>query len=117
MLAGWVFTVWGAWVGALGLASVLTGLRVWNPDPILPVGLAVVMFVAGVGLLIAATVRLIRGPQRSQALAGLLAGTAPFIELTSKSHDELTPPSLPQFANPKYFTVRRGTRPKTWVSY
>ena len=36
------------------------------------------MFAAGLGLVIAATVRLIRGPRRDRALAGLLVGTAPF---------------------------------------
>ena len=39
MLARWVFTVWGAWLGALGLAAALTASRVWNPNPILPLGL------------------------------------------------------------------------------
>ena len=77
MLARWVFTVWGAWLGALGLAAALTALQVWNPNPILPVGLPVLMVAAGLGLVIAATVRLIRGPRRDRALAGLLVGTAP----------------------------------------
>ena len=78
MLARWVFTVWGAWLGALGLAAALTASQIWNPNPILPVGLSVLMFAAGLGLVIAATVRLIRGPRRDRALAGLLVGTAPF---------------------------------------
>ena len=78
MLPRWVFTVWGAWLGAIGLAAALTASRIWNPNPILPVGLSVLMFAAGLGLVIAATVRLIRGPRRDRALAGLLVGTAPF---------------------------------------
>ena len=78
MLARWVFTVWGAWLGALGLAAALTASQIWNSNPILPVGLSVLMLAAGLGLVIAATVRLIRGPRRDRALAGLLVGTAPF---------------------------------------
>jgi hypothetical protein len=78
MLSRCVFAVWAAWLGALGLASALTALQIWNPNPMLPVGLAVLMLAAGLGLVIAATVRLIRGPRRDRALAGLLAGTAPF---------------------------------------
>jgi hypothetical protein len=78
MLARCVFTVWGAWLGALGLAAALTASGIWNTNPILPVGLSVLMFAAGLGLVIAATVRLIRGPRRDRALAGLLVGTAPF---------------------------------------
>ena len=72
MLARWVFTVWGAWLGALGLAAALTASGIWNTNPILPLGLSVLMFAAGLGLVIAATVRLIRGPRRDRALAGLL---------------------------------------------
>jgi len=78
MLARWVFTVWGAWLGALGLAAALTASGIWKTNPILAVGLAVLMFAAGLGLVIAATIRLIRGPRRDRALAGLLVGTAPF---------------------------------------
>jgi hypothetical protein len=78
MLLRWVFTVWGVWLGAIGLAAALTASRIWNPNPILPVGLSFLMFAAGLGLVIAATVRLIRGPRRDRALAGLLVGTAPF---------------------------------------
>jgi hypothetical protein len=78
MLARWVFTVWGAWLGALGLAAALTASQVWNSNPIIPVGLSVLMLAGGLGLVIAATVRLIRGPRRDRALAGLLVGTAPF---------------------------------------
>jgi hypothetical protein len=77
MLARWVFTVWGAWLGALGLAAVLTASQIWNPNPILPVGLSVLLLAAGLGLVITATVRLIRGPGRDRALVGLLVGTAP----------------------------------------
>ena len=78
MLARCVFTVWGAWLGAIGLATALTASRIWNANPIFGVGLSVLMFGAGLGLAIAATVRLIRGPRRDRALAGLLVGTAPF---------------------------------------
>jgi hypothetical protein len=78
MLARWVFTVWGAWLGALGLAAALTASGIWNTNPILPLGLSVLMFAAGLWLVIAATVRLIRGPRRDRTLAGLLVGTAPF---------------------------------------
>ncbi len=78
MLARLVFTVWGAWLGALGLATALTASGIWNTNPILPLGLSSLMFAAGLGLVIAATVRLIYGPQRDRALAGLLVGTAPF---------------------------------------
>jgi hypothetical protein len=78
MLARWVFTVWGAWLGALGLAAALTASGIWKTNPILAVGLAVLMFTAGLGLVIRATVRLLRGPRRDRALAGLLVGTAPF---------------------------------------
>ncbi len=102
MLALWVFTVWGAWIGALGLAEALNASRIWNPNPILPVGLAVLMFAAGLGLVIAATVRLIRGPRRDRALAGLLVGTAPFWFLAGHiliavrpSFDRHVPPRWP----------------------
>ncbi len=78
MLTRLVFTVWGAWLGALGLAAALTASGIWNASPIFGVGLSVLMFGAGLGLLIAATIRLIRGPRRIRALAGLLVGTAPF---------------------------------------
>jgi hypothetical protein len=77
MLARWVLTVWGAWLGALGLATALTALQVWNPNPVLPAGLPILMAAAWLGLLVAATVRLIRGPRRDMALASLLIGTAP----------------------------------------
>ena len=76
MLPRWVFTVWVAWLGAIGLAAALTASRIWNPNPILPVGVSVLMFAAGLGLVIAATVRLICGPRRIRALAGLLVGTS-----------------------------------------
>ena len=46
MLARWVVTVWGAWLGALGLAAALTTARIWNPNPILAVGLPVLMLAA-----------------------------------------------------------------------
>jgi hypothetical protein len=39
---------------------------------------AFLMFAAELGVVIAATVRLIRGPRRGRALAGLLVGTSPF---------------------------------------
>ncbi len=68
MLARWVFTVWGAWLGALGLAAALTASQVWNPNPVLPAGLPILMVAAWLGLLVAATVRLIRGPRRDMAL-------------------------------------------------
>ena len=77
MLARWVLTVWGAWLGALGLAAALTAAQVWNVNPILPVGLSVLMLAGLLGLVTAATVRLIRGPGRDSALVGLLVGTAP----------------------------------------
>ena len=63
MLARWVLIVWGAWLGVLGLATALAALQVWNSSPILPVGLLVLMLGAWLGLVIAATVRLIRGPR------------------------------------------------------
>ncbi len=78
MLARWVFTVWGAWLGALGVAAALTASQIRNSNLILPVGLSVLMLAAGLGLVIAATVRMIRGPRRHRALACLLVGTAPF---------------------------------------
>ncbi len=78
MLPRWVFAIWSAWLGALGLAAALTAAEIWNPNPILPVGLSVLMFAAGLGLVIAAAVRLVRGPRRDRALVGLLLGTAPF---------------------------------------
>jgi hypothetical protein len=77
MLARCVFTIWATWLGALGLGAALTASQIWNPNPILPVGLAVLMLAAGLGLVIAATVCLIRGPRRDRALAGLLVGMAP----------------------------------------
>ncbi len=78
MLARCVFTIWGAWLGALGLATALTASGIWKTNPIFPLALSVLMFAAGLGLVIAATVRLIYGPRRDRALAGLLVGTAPF---------------------------------------
>ena len=77
MLSRWAITVWLAWLGLGGLSCALTLGQVWNPNPILPVGLLVVMLGAGVGLAVGAGVRLVRGPRRSQALASLLLGTAP----------------------------------------
>ncbi len=77
MLARWVFIVWGAWLGTLSLASALTGAQVLHPNPILPAGMPIVMLAAGLGLMVVATVRLIRGPGRSLAFASLLVGTAP----------------------------------------
>jgi hypothetical protein len=78
MLARWVFIVWGAWLGAIGLAAALIALGIWNSHPIVPVGLSILMLVGGVGVVVTATVRFIRGPRRDQAVAGLLVGTAPF---------------------------------------
>jgi hypothetical protein len=78
MLARCVFTVWGAWLGALGLAAALTASGIWNANPIFGVGLSVLMLSGLLGLVVAAAVRLIRGPRRDRALAGLLVGTAPF---------------------------------------
>lgn len=60
MLARWVLAVWGVWLGALGLAAALTATGTWNTNPILPLGLSVLMFAAGLGLVIATTVRLTR---------------------------------------------------------
>jgi hypothetical protein len=77
MLARWVFTVWGAWLGTFGLSATLIALGVWNPNPILPLGVPILMLAAWIVLLVAATVRLIRGPRRDKALVGLLVGTAP----------------------------------------
>ena len=77
MLGRLVLTVWGAWLGAFGLAAALTAFGVWNPNPVLPAGLPILMLAAWLGLLVAATVRLIRGPRRDLALASILVGTAP----------------------------------------
>ena len=77
MLGRWVVTVWGAWLGTLGLAATLTASQVWNPNSILPASLPILMVATWLGLLVAATDRLIRGPRRSMALASLLIGTAP----------------------------------------
>ncbi len=77
MLGRWVFTVWVAWLGTLGLGAALTASRVWNPNPVLPAGLPILMVAAWLGLIVVATVRLIRGPRRCMAFAGLLVGTAP----------------------------------------
>ncbi len=82
MLSRWVFAVWGAWLGALVWGSALTALQVWNPNPILSIALASVLFGAGIGLVFLATYRLARGPRRLRALAVLLLGTAPFWFLT-----------------------------------
>jgi hypothetical protein len=78
MLFRCVFTVWGAWLGALSLAAALTASGIWNSNPLIPVGLSALMLAGGLGLVIAATLRLIRGPRRGRALAALLVGTAPF---------------------------------------
>ena len=77
MLARWVFTVWGAWLGTLGLSAALIASKVWNPNPILPLGLPMLLLAALFGLVVSATVRLIRGPRRDKAFVGLLVGTAP----------------------------------------
>ena len=77
MLGPWVFTVWGAWLGTLGLAAALTASQILNPNPILPAGLPILMVEAWLGLVIAAAVRLIRGPRRDMALASFLVGTVP----------------------------------------
>ena len=71
MLPRWVFAIWSAWLGALGLAATLTAAQIWNPNPILPVGLSVLMFAAGLGLVIAAAVRLVRGRRRSTTKVGV----------------------------------------------
>lgn len=78
MLSRCVLTVWGAWLGALGLAVVLTASAIWSTSPIIPLGLAALMLAGGLGLIVGAIVRLIRGPRRVRALAALLVGTAPF---------------------------------------
>jgi len=78
MLTRLVITIWGAWLGALGLAATLIVSRILNPPWIVPVGLSLLMLGAGCGLVIGSIVRLIRGPRRKRALAGLLMGTAPF---------------------------------------
>src|SRR5690349_6759482 len=78
MLTRLVITVWGVWLGALGLAATLIVSGILNLPWIVPVGLSLLMFGAGCGLAIGSTVRLIRGPRRKRALAGLLMGTAPF---------------------------------------
>ncbi len=77
MLARWVLTVWGAWLGTLGLSAALIASGVWNPNPILPLGLPILALAALLGLVVSATVRLIRGPRRDKAFVGLLVGTAP----------------------------------------
>ena len=73
MLGRWVFAVWGAWLGTIGLAAALIASKVWNPNPVLSAGLPILMVAAWLGLLVAGTVRLIRGPRRDMALASLLA--------------------------------------------
>jgi hypothetical protein len=78
MLTRCVFNVWGAWLGALGLAAALTASGIWNANPIFGVALSVLMLSGLLGFVVAATVRLIRGLGRDRALAGLLVGTAPF---------------------------------------
>jgi hypothetical protein len=78
MLARLVFTVWGAWLGAIGLGAALVASGTWKTNPILPLGLTALMLGAGLSLAIGASVRLIRGPRRDRALAALLGGTAPF---------------------------------------
>ena len=77
MPARWAIAVWVAWLGLLGLATVLVARQVWNPSPILPGGLLVLMLAAGVGLVIQVSRRLIVGPERGRALAWLLVGMAP----------------------------------------
>ncbi len=47
MLVRWVVTVWSVWLGAIGLATALTALQISNRNPILPVGLSVLMLAAG----------------------------------------------------------------------
>jgi hypothetical protein len=78
MLVRCIFTVWGAWLGAIVLAAALTALEITNSNPIVPVSLSVLMLTGGLGVVTAASVRMFRGPRRSRALAGLLVGTAPF---------------------------------------
>ena len=71
--ARWAITVWVAWLSLLGLEAILVARQVWNPNPILPVGLLVLMVVAGVRLVIAAS----RLGCRGRTLAWLLIGMAP----------------------------------------
>ncbi len=78
MLARCVLTVWGAWIGGLSLAVVLTASAIWSTSPIIPLGLAALMIAGGLGLIVGAAVRVIRGPRRVRAVAALLVGTAPF---------------------------------------
>ena len=64
----------GCLAGALGLAAALTASHVLNPNPVLPAGLPILMVAGWLGLLVTASVRLIRGPRRGMALASLLMG-------------------------------------------
>jgi hypothetical protein len=47
MLARCIFTVWGAWLGAIGLAAALTALGITNSNQIVPVSLSVLMLTRG----------------------------------------------------------------------
>jgi hypothetical protein len=78
MLVRSVLTVWMAWFVGLGLATASTASGIWKLHPLIPVALLLLMLAGGLGMAIAATARLIRGPRRSRALAGLLVGTVPF---------------------------------------
>ncbi len=77
MLVRWVLAVWGAWLGTFGLAAALIASEVRDPNPILPVALPASMLASGLGLVVGATARPIRGPRRDRAAAGLLIGSAP----------------------------------------
>ena len=77
MLARWAVTVWGSWLATLALAATMTASQVRDPSPILLLGPMALMVAASIGLVVASTARLIRGPRRERAAASLLAGTAP----------------------------------------
>ncbi len=77
MLARWVVAVWVAWLVTLGTAAAFSAAQILNPNPIILLGLLALLLASFVGLVVAATVRLIRGPRRDMALASLLVGTMP----------------------------------------
>jgi hypothetical protein len=70
-------TVWVAWLVLVALMFGMQARQVWNPH-FLPMTTAlVVLFVAGVSLIVAASWRMVRGPRRRQALACIFLGLAP----------------------------------------
>jgi hypothetical protein len=70
-------TVWLGWVGLYVFLAALLAGRIWRPPLLVVVPPLLFVIVAALGATVAGLRRLLRGPDRAEALAWLLIGTAP----------------------------------------